>query len=114
MIKKQQTMKSLFVCAMKQVFDLRQKKLLLQCSLIPRQKRLDEMALADEQIKTIKTKTLLFHGLNDQVIPIEHTSYQLIQLLPHAELHVFNECGHWTQIEKTEPFIDHILAFIKN
>lgn len=80
----------------------------------PRQKMLDEMALEDEQIKSIETKTLIFHGLNDQVIPIEHTSYRLIQLLPHAEMHVFNECGHWTQIEKTEPFINNILSFIKN
>ncbi|MDM5333869.1 alpha/beta hydrolase [Ureibacillus composti] len=80
----------------------------------PRQNKLDEMALEDEQIKQIEVKTLIFHGLNDQVIPIEETSYRLIQLLPHAELHVFNECGHWTQIEKTEPFIDHILTFIKN
>lgn len=80
----------------------------------PRQQKLDEMALEDEQIKQIETQTLIFHGLNDQVIPIEQTSYRLIQLLPHAELHVFNECGHWTQIEKTEPFIDNILTFIKN
>lgn len=80
----------------------------------PRQKMLDEMALEDEQIQQIQIETLIFHGLNDQVIPIEETSYRLIQLLPHAQLHVFNECGHWTQIEKTEPFIDTILTFIKN
>ncbi|MCP8970496.1 alpha/beta fold hydrolase [Ectobacillus ponti] len=79
----------------------------------PRQKKLDEMALEDEQIKEIQIQTLIFHGLHDQVIPIEHTSYRFIQLLPHAELHVFNECGHWTQIEKTEPFIDNLLTFIK-
>lgn len=79
----------------------------------PRQARLDEMALEDDQIRKIETETLIFHGLNDQVIPIEHTSYRLIELLPHAELHVFNECGHWTQIEKTEPFINNILAFLQ-
>lgn len=79
----------------------------------PRQKKLDEMALEDEQIQTVETKTLILHGVNDQVIPIEHTAYRLIQLLPHAEMHVFNECGHWTQIEKTEPFIDQVLTFIK-
>ncbi|WP_231687904.1 alpha/beta hydrolase [Bacillus sp. FJAT-27251] len=79
-----------------------------------RQERLDELTLPDEDIKKIETKTLLLHGLNDQVILFEDTSYKLFQLLPHAELHLFNECGHWTQIEKSEPFIDHILAFIKN
>ena len=78
-----------------------------------RQERLDELALPDEEIKKINTETLLFHGLNDQVIVFEDTSYKLIQLLPHAELHLFTECGHWTQIEKTDSFIDHIFAFIK-
>src|SRR5699024_6439171 len=78
-----------------------------------RQERLDELSLANSSIKEITTETLLFHGLNDQVIPFEATSYQLIQLLPHAELHLFNECGHWTQIEKTSPFINHVLAFLK-
>ncbi|MER2108881.1 MAG: alpha/beta hydrolase [Solibacillus sp.] len=79
----------------------------------PRQQKLDELALADEAIKKVTTKTLIFHGLNDQIIPIEDTSYRLIDLLPDAELHVFNRCGHWTQIEKTEPFIDTILTFLK-
>lgn len=79
-----------------------------------RQERLDELSLANSSIKEITTETLLFHGLNDQVIPFEATSYQLIQLLPHAELHLFNECGHWTQIEKTNPFIEHVLAFLQN
>lgn len=79
-----------------------------------RQERLDELSLPDEDIRNIKTETLLFHGLNDRVILFEDTSYKLIKLLPNAELHVFNGCGHWTQIEKTEPFINHILAFIKS
>ena len=79
----------------------------------PRQQKLDELALPDDAIRNIHIPALLFHGLNDQVIPIERTSYRLIELLPHAELHVFNECGHWTQIEKTEPFVEHILTFIK-
>jgi len=79
----------------------------------PRQAKLDELALSDDEIRNIQIPALLFHGLNDRVIPIERTSYRLIELLPHAELHVFNECGHWTQIEKTKPFVDHILTFIK-
>lgn len=78
------------------------------------QERLNELSLPEEDLKNLKTETLLFHGLNDQVIPFEETSYKLVQLLPNAELHLFNKCGHWTQIEKTEPFIDHILAFVND
>lgn len=77
------------------------------------QERLEELSLEDEEIKKIEKETILFHGLEDQVIPFEDTSYKLMKLLPNAELHLFNQCGHWTQIEKTEPFIDHILAFTK-
>lgn len=79
-----------------------------------RQERADELALPEEEIKKIETPTLLFHGINDQIIPFEETSYRFLQLIPSAELHLFNECGHWTQIEKTEEFIEHILAFLKN
>lgn len=78
------------------------------------QERLEEISLEDEEIEKIEKQTILFHGLEDQVIPFEATSYKLIKLLPNAELHLFNKCGHWTQIEKTEPFIDHILAFTED
>ncbi|MDR7240543.1 alpha/beta fold hydrolase [Neobacillus drentensis] len=81
--------------------------------ICPHASKLDELALTNEQIQSINVQTLLFHGLNDMVIPIADTSYRLIELLPHAELHVFNECGHWTQIEKNEPFVENILRFIK-
>ena len=90
------------------------KNLLQQCSQSRANKKLDELALTDEQIQSIQVQTLLFNGLNDQVIPIADTSYRLIELLPHAEGHVFNECGHWTQIEKTEPFVKHILQHLLN
>jgi 2-hydroxymuconate-semialdehyde hydrolase len=38
------------------------------------------------------------HGREDRVIPLA-SSYKLFELLQHAQLHVFGECGHWTQIE---------------
>lgn len=78
----------------------------------PRQRMVDEMALEDDALRSIEAETLIFHGLNDQVINIYDTSYRLVELLPNAELHVFTKCGHWTQIEKTEPFVNHILTFL--
>lgn len=79
----------------------------------PRQRMLDEMSLEDDVLRSIDVETLIFHGLNDKVINIYDTSYRLVELLPNAQLHVFTKCGHWTQIEKTEPFIHHILTFLK-
>lgn len=77
-----------------------------------RQERLDELALTDEEIQNITTESLIFHGVNDLVIPFEETSLRLVKLLPNSELHLFNQCGHWTQIEKTDKFVNHILAFV--
>lgn len=31
-------------------------------------------------------------------------SYALLELIPNAQLHVFGQCGHWTQIEGTAGF----------
>src|SRR5699024_10114816 len=78
-----------------------------------RQKRLDELSLDKEALKAIDKKTLIFHGLQDRIILFEDTSYRMAQLIPNAELHVFNRCGHWTQIEKTDEFVAHLLAFIE-
>lgn len=77
-----------------------------------RQERLNELSLSEEDLRKIEADTLLFHGLNDRVILFEDTSYRMGQLIPNAQLHLFNECGHWTQIEKTDPFVAHLLTFI--
>jgi pimeloyl-ACP methyl ester carboxylesterase len=43
------------------------------------------------------------HGREDQVIPVTN-SYQLMELIERADLHVFGRCGHWSQIERTADF----------
>jgi 2-hydroxymuconate-semialdehyde hydrolase len=60
--------------------------------------------LSDEEVKKIQHDTLLVHGREDLVIPYKETSLKLFELMPNAELHIFPNCGHWTQIEKTEEF----------
>lgn len=70
----------------------------------PRQRHIDAMALTEDQVKRIDCPVLLVHGREDEVIPVEQTSWKLAQLLPDAEFHMFSTCGHWTQIEKTNSF----------
>lgn len=77
----------------------------------PRQCHIDAMALPPETLETITTPTLLIHGRDDQVIPMEHTSRRLLDLLPNADLLVLTRCGHWTQIERAADFQHHIDAF---
>ncbi len=79
----------------------------------PRQRHLDALALNEEALRDIQIPTLLIHGREDRVIPIEQTSWKLSHLLPNAQLHVFSQCGHWTQIEQTKGFTDQVLSFLK-
>jgi len=78
----------------------------------PRQRHLDAMALTDEELKSIGAPVLLIHGREDKVIPLEETGWKIAQLIPNAELHVFPHCGHWVQIEKTQPFLQQVLQFL--
>lgn len=79
----------------------------------PRQRHVDALALSEEALKGITSPVLLIHGREDRIIPIEQTSWKLAQLLPNAQLHVFSQCGHWTQIEKTKPFCEQVIQFFQ-
>jgi 2-hydroxymuconate-semialdehyde hydrolase len=69
----------------------------------PRQRWVDALAHAEDDIATIASATMIFHGREDRVIPVE-TSLRLLELIPDAQLHVFGNCGHWTQIEHATDF----------
>ncbi|MDR7077776.1 2-hydroxymuconate-semialdehyde hydrolase [Neobacillus niacini] len=79
----------------------------------PRQQYVSAMALSIEQLGKINFPVLLIHGRDDRVIPLQDTSYKLALALPNAELHVFPECGHWVQIEKTKEFAGQVIEFLK-
>lgn len=69
----------------------------------PRQDSVERMAANEQYIRDIPHETLIVHGREDRVIPLE-TSLKLIQLIRNAQLHIFGKCGHWTQIERTGEF----------
>jgi pimeloyl-ACP methyl ester carboxylesterase len=77
----------------------------------PRQRWVDAMALPDDELRSIIVPTLLFHGRDDQVIPLD-TSLRLLHLIGPSQLHVFGQCGHWTQIEHADEFNRMVTAFI--
>ena len=78
----------------------------------PRQTGVESMAADQHYIRNIKHETLIIHGREDRVIPVEN-SFKLLQLIDNAQLHVFGHCGHWTQIEHTQEFADLIRNFFK-
>ena len=78
----------------------------------PRQRHVGSMALSIDELSEIQFPVLLIHGREDQVIPLEETSFKLAKAIPNAELHVFPQCGHWVQIEKTKEFTGQVIGFL--
>lgn len=77
----------------------------------PRQNSVEAMAKYEIYLRELRHHTLIIHGREDRVIPIE-TSYKLIDLLENAQLHIFGKCGHWTQIERSEEFARLVQNFL--
>ena len=62
-----------------------------------------ELGITEDEVRAIATPTLLVHGREDRVVPVQ-VSVTMLGLLPNADLHVFSSCGHWTQIERADEF----------
>jgi pimeloyl-ACP methyl ester carboxylesterase len=62
-----------------------------------------ELGITESEVSAITTPTLLVHGREDKVVPMQ-VSVAMLGLLPNADLHVFSACGHWTQIERADEF----------
>lgn len=77
----------------------------------PRQRSVEMMAAYEAEIPSIKQPTLIVHGREDQVIPVDN-AYKLINLIDNAQLHIYGHCGHWTQIEKNVYFARLIENFL--
>lgn len=79
----------------------------------PHQRWLDALASPEEALAGLPNETLIFHGREDRVVPLE-SSIRLHRLIPRSQLHVFGQCGHWTQIERTADFTTITTNFLKS
>ena len=77
----------------------------------PRQRWVDAMCSPEAAIKALPHETLIVHGRDDLIIPLI-TSTTLANWIPKAQLHVFGQCGHWTQIEHSARFAQLVINFI--
>ncbi len=77
----------------------------------PRQRWVDAMCSPEADVRALPHQTLIIHGREDQVIPLS-TSQTLSQWIPKSQLHVFGQCGHWTQIEHAQRFTQLISNFL--
>lgn len=77
----------------------------------PRQRWIEALATTPEKISALQQPTLIVHGREDRVIPVDN-AFQLLRLIPKAQLHVFGHCGHWTQIEHAARFNRLVTDFL--
>ncbi|MDH6288239.1 alpha/beta fold hydrolase [Rhodococcus opacus] len=78
----------------------------------PRQRWVDALAVDNETISEITCPALIVHGREDLVVPPSNAP-KLFELIPRAQLHMFGQCGHWTQIEQTERFVNLVRDFLQ-
>ncbi|MDY0329152.1 MAG: alpha/beta fold hydrolase [Thiomonas sp.] len=77
----------------------------------PRQRWVDAMASRESDIRALPHQTLVIHGREDRIIPLSN-SLTLADWIPRAQLHVFGQCGHWTQIEHAARFVRLVGDFL--
>lgn len=71
----------------------------------------NELPLDFDVLAKLEVPVLLIHGMQDVVIPVSRT-WELVQVLPHADAHIFSQCGHWSQVEKADEFNQIITSWL--
>ena len=79
----------------------------------PRQRWVEAMCTPEDDIRRLPHRTLIVHGREDQVIPVQ-TSLRLMELIDNADLSVFSHCGHWSMIERTRDFNRNVSEFFSD
>jgi len=51
-------------------------------------------------------------GAQDHVLPVKH-AYSAHKRIKDCRLHIFQNCGHWPQMEKSHEFNTLVTAFLK-
>jgi pimeloyl-ACP methyl ester carboxylesterase len=60
----------------------------------------------------ISVPTLILWGAEDKVVPQAYgAAYQA--LVPGSKLKIFAECGHLSQVEKPDEFVEAVTSFIR-
>lgn len=70
-----------------------------------------QLALPPEKLATIPHETLVVHGRDDKIIPVDGSRY-LMENIPNADLHIFSRCGHWAMLEQPDRFNRLVLDFV--
>lgn len=75
----------------------------LQEVVAARDRDRDALPLDFDVLAKLDLPVLLIHGVQDVVIPVQRT-WDLLNVIPKADAHIFSQCGHWSQVEKSTEF----------
>ncbi|SPJ41841.1 2-hydroxymuconate semialdehyde hydrolase [Corynebacterium diphtheriae subsp. lausannense] len=70
-----------------------------------------ELPLDFDMLAQLDVPVLLIHGTNDVVIPVSRT-WDILNVVPNADAHIFSQCGHWSQVERAEEFNQVIMQWL--
>ena len=79
----------------------------------PRQRWVEAMCTPEDEIRKLPHRTLIVHGREDQVIPVQ-TSLRLMEIIDNGDLSVYSHCGHWSMIERTADFNRALTEFFSS
>lgn len=71
----------------------------------------NDLPLTEADLRGLAVRTLLVHGREDKVIPVQDT-YSLTAMIPDVIAVVISRCGHWVQVEQPDAFESQLGAFL--
>ena len=77
----------------------------------PRQDGIRKICSSEDDVRNIEHETLIIHGRDDRIIPVS-VSEHLFRCIKNSQLHIFGNCGHWTQIEHNRRFNQLVSDFL--
>ena len=77
----------------------------------PRQDGIRKICSREDDVSNIQHETLIIHGRDDRIIPVS-VSEHMFRCIKNSQLHIFGNCGHWTQIEHNRRFNQLVSDFL--
>lgn len=71
------------------------------------------LTLPEDQIASIKHKTLVIGGKQDMIVPLPQI-YRFLELIENSWGYIIPNCGHWAMMEYPEEFASALIHFIRS
>ena len=64
-------------------------------------------------LASLRMPLLVLWGQQDRLVPVTHAQ-AVSELCPNAQVHIFDRCGHWPQVEHAEEFNRLVASFLSD